>query len=99
VHFVNARWGIGFASFGLRALGGPIGAVPGLIGYCAATAGVRGCVETGAAYGLVGGLIAVDLLDALVLAHDKGRKQENRVRALRQCGADIDRYWRLPALA
>ena len=71
VHFVHGRWGIGFASFGLRAVAGPLGAVPGLMGYCAATAGVRGCTETGASWGLLGGLVAIDLLDALVLAHEK----------------------------
>lgn len=71
VHFAHGRVGAGFGSFGLRALAGPIGALPGLMGYCAATAGVRGCTETGAAWGLVGGLVAVDLVDALVLAHEK----------------------------
>lgn len=43
--------------------------VPGVAGYCAATAGVHNCSETGAIYGLLGGLVAVDLFDALVLAH------------------------------
>ena len=71
VHFVHGRVGIGFASFGLRAVAGPLGAVPGLMGYCAATAGTRGCTETGAAWGLLGGLVAIDLLDGLVLAHEK----------------------------
>jgi hypothetical protein len=71
VHFVHGRVGAGFGSFGLRAIAGPLGAVPGLMGYCAATAGTRGCTETGAAWGLVGGLVAIDLLDALVLAHEK----------------------------
>ncbi len=71
VHFVHGRVGMGFASFGLRAVAGPLGAVPGLMGYCAATAGVRGCTETGASWGLLGGLVAIDLLDGLVLAHEK----------------------------
>lgn len=71
VHFAHGRVGTGFGSFGLRALAGPMGALPGLIGYCAATAGVRGCTETGAAWGLLGGLVAIDLLDGLVLAHEK----------------------------
>lgn len=70
VHFTHGRLGTGFASFGARALVGPMFALPGFIGYCAATAGVRGCASTGAQWGLLGGLVAVDVFDALVLAHD-----------------------------
>ena len=68
VHFVHGNWGTGFISLGARALIGPLGVVPGIAGYCAATGGVKNCSEDGALYGLVGGLVAVDLFDALVLA-------------------------------
>lgn len=52
-------------------MAGPMFVVPGVAGYCAATAGVHDCSETGAVYGLLGGLVAVDLFDALVLVHDE----------------------------
>jgi hypothetical protein len=70
VHFTHRRWGTGFISLGARALAGPLFALPGVAGYCAATAGVTNCSETGALWGLFGGLVAVDLFDALVLAHE-----------------------------
>jgi hypothetical protein len=70
VHFAHGRWGIGFVSLGARALIGPLGAVPGLVGYCAATGGVHDCAAVGAQWGLLGGLVAVSLFDALVLAYE-----------------------------
>jgi hypothetical protein len=79
VHFSHAKWGIGFASFGARALGGPLlGALPGLIGYCAATGGVDDCAATGASWGLLGGLVAVDLFDGLVLARERPSRKKKQ---------------------
>ena len=69
-HFVHGNAGKGFGSLGLRLLVGPLGAVVGLMGFCAATAGSDGCTEVGAVWGLLGGGMAVSLLDALVLAHE-----------------------------
>jgi len=71
VHFAHGNWGTGFISLGARALAGPMFAVMGVAGYCAATAGVTNCSETGALYGLLGGLAVVDVFDAFVLAHDE----------------------------
>ena len=63
------EWLNAFGSLGLRSLVGPMGALPGVMGYCSASGGVEGCAGSGALFGLVGGLLAVDLFDALVLAH------------------------------
>lgn len=71
VHFAHGRWGRGFISLGARALAGPMFAVMGIAGYCAATGGVTNCSQTGALYGLLGGLAIVDVFDALVLAHEE----------------------------
>jgi len=71
VHFAHGNWGRGFISLGARALAGPMFAVMGVAGYCAATAGVTNCSQTGAMYGLLGGLAIVDVFDAFVLAHDE----------------------------
>jgi len=70
IHFAHGRVGTGFISLGARTLVGPMFVLPGVAGYCAATAGVHNCSEIGAVYGLLGGLVAVDLFDALVLAHE-----------------------------
>lgn len=71
VHFSHGRWGRAFISLGARALAGPMFAVMGVAGYCAATGGVSDCSKTGALYGLLGGLAIVDVFDALVLAHEE----------------------------
>lgn len=76
VHFAHGNWGTGFISLGARALAGPMFAVMGVAGYCAATAGVSHCSETGALYGLLGGLAIVDVFDAFVLAHDEVESPE-----------------------
>jgi hypothetical protein len=73
VHFVHGEVGTGFGSFGLRLLAGPAGALPGLIGYCAASGGAKDCVAQGAQWGLLGGAIAASLLDAFVLARETER--------------------------
>jgi hypothetical protein len=71
VHFTHGRVGIGFLSLGLRLMVGPmIGAVTGLVGYCAATAGADDCASHGAQWGLLAGAAAISLFDALVLAHE-----------------------------
>jgi hypothetical protein len=46
---------------------GPLGALPGMFGYCAAT-GTHDCFQIGAQWGLLGGALAVSLFDALVMA-------------------------------
>ena len=60
---------VAVGSLGLRAFVGPLGALAGLMGHCAAAAGVSGCSTTGAMYGLLGGQLFVDLFDALVLGY------------------------------
>ena len=70
VHFVHGNIGIGFASLGVRLIIGPMGALFGLIGACAATAGADDCAAEGAQYGLLGGSVVVALFDALVFAHE-----------------------------
>jgi hypothetical protein len=70
VHFVHGNVGIGFASLGTRLIIGPMGAVFGLMGACAATAGADDCAEHGAQFGLLGGSVVVALFDALVFAHE-----------------------------
>jgi hypothetical protein len=69
IHALEGEWLSALGSLGLRSLVGPMGALPGVMGYCSASGGVRGCASSGALFGLVGGLLAVDLFDALVLAH------------------------------
>lgn len=71
VHAVHGEWLHSLASLGLRSFVGPLGAVAGLMGHCAAAAGVRGCSNTGATYGLLGGLLFVDLFDAFVLGYEE----------------------------
>lgn len=70
VHFAHSNIGLGFASLGMRLILGPIGAVIGLMGTCAATAGSHDCAGEGAQYGLLGGSLAVALFDALVFARE-----------------------------
>jgi hypothetical protein len=71
VHFAHGRVGIGFLSLGLRLLVGPlIGVLPGLAGYCAATAGADDCAAHGAQWGLLGGALVASLFDALVLGYE-----------------------------
>ncbi len=76
IHFTHGRWGTGFISLGARAIAGPMFVVAGVAGYCANTAGVHDCSKTGAAYGLLGGLVAVDLFDALVLANEEAERPD-----------------------
>jgi hypothetical protein len=77
LHATHGEWLRAFGSLGARALIGPMGAVPGIWAYCSATGGVTGCAETGALYGLLGGLLAVDLFDALVLAYEPSPKTDS----------------------
>jgi len=51
-------------------------ALPGLLGYCSCTGGVDDCTSTGAQFGLVAGLLAVDLFDALVMAREEVERGE-----------------------
>ncbi len=67
VHAVHGEWMHALASLGMRSFVGPLGAVAGLMGHCAASGGAKGCSSTGATYGLLGGLLFVDLFDAFVL--------------------------------
>jgi hypothetical protein len=69
VHFVHGEVERGFGSLGMRFLVGPLGAVFGLMGFCAATAGATDCAGDGAQWGLLGGGLSVALFDALILAH------------------------------
>jgi hypothetical protein len=70
VHFAHGNVGRGFASLGVRLGLSPIGAVLGVIGACAGTAGNDHCASEGAQYGLFGGTLAMALLDAFVFARD-----------------------------
>lgn len=81
VHFVHGNVGRGFASFGLRALVGPLGVLPGLMGYCAATGGESGCARAGALWGLTSGLAVVSAVDAFLLAYDTDTDDSAGVRA------------------
>jgi hypothetical protein len=95
VHFAHGRIGTGFASFGARAVLGPLGALPGVLGYCGATGGVSGCGETGAFWGLLGGLLAVDVFDAFVLAHEPASEKAASLPSL-YIGRDrvsVGGYW------
>ena len=71
IHATHGQWLRALGSFGLRGVVGPVAALPGLLGYCSATGGVEECTSTGAQFGLVAGLLAVDLFDALVLAREE----------------------------
>jgi hypothetical protein len=71
VHFAHSNIGLGFASIGARLLLSPIGAVLGIIGACGPTAGSHNCTEEGAQWGLLGGSVAIVLLDALVFAREE----------------------------
>jgi hypothetical protein len=77
VHFANGHVAKGFLSLGLR-LGAPplIGPLAGLMGYCAATGGTRGCTQTGIGYGLLGGTLAVALFDTFSLAYDSDEPKQ-----------------------
>lgn len=78
IHFAHGRVGIGFLSLGLRALAGPLlGVLPGLAGYCAATAGADDCAAHGAQWGLLGGAVAMSLFDALVLGYEPAEGDED----------------------
>jgi hypothetical protein len=70
VHFSHGEVARGFGSLGIRLLVGPMGAVVGLMGYCAASGGARDCAAHGAQWGLLGGSLAASLFDAFVLAQD-----------------------------
>jgi hypothetical protein len=70
VHFAHSNIGLGFASLGMRLILGPMGAVIGLMGTCAGTAGSDHCARDGAQYGLFGGSLAIALFDALVFARE-----------------------------
>jgi hypothetical protein len=77
VHFAHSNVGLGFASLGMRLFLSPMGAVIGLMGVCAATAGSDDCAGEGAQYGLFGGSLAIALFDAFALA----RESEDRATA------------------
>lgn len=70
IHATHGQWLRALGSFGLRGVVGPVAALPGLLGYCSTTGGVDECTSTGAQFGIVAGLLAVDLFDALVLARE-----------------------------
>lgn len=69
VHFVHGQVGYGFASLGSRLVIGPMGALIGVIGFCAAT-GTDDCAETGATWGLLGGGLIVALFDSFLFAYE-----------------------------
>lgn len=70
IHATHGEWLSALGSLGLRGVVGPMAALPGLLGYCSTTGGVDECTSTGAQFGLVAGLIAVDLFDAFVLGRE-----------------------------
>lgn len=76
IHATHGQWLRALGSVGLRGVVGPLAALPGLLGYCSTTGGVGECTGTGAQLGLVAGLLAVDLFDALVLARDEVEPDE-----------------------
>lgn len=72
VHFVNGQLKKGFLSLGMR-LVAPllIGPPVGILGYCAAVAATRGCVDSGAQWGAFGGTLAVAVFDSLSVAREE----------------------------
>jgi hypothetical protein len=76
IHATHGQWLRALGSFGLRGVVGPMAALPGLLGYCSTTGGVDDCTSTGAQFGLVAGLLAVDLFDALVMAREEVERGE-----------------------
>jgi hypothetical protein len=70
VHFAHGRIGKGFISLGARVVLAPIGALPGMLMYCAASDFEDDCESDGAQWGLLAGSLAVSLFDAFALAHD-----------------------------
>jgi hypothetical protein len=72
VHFVNGQVRKGFLSLGMRLLAPlMVGPPLGIVGYCAAAAATRGCVDTGVQWGALGGTLAVALFDSLSLAREE----------------------------
>jgi hypothetical protein len=74
VHFAHSNIGLGFASIGARLLLSPIGAVLGIIGACGPSAGSDDCTAECAQWGLLGGSLAIVLMDALVFAREEEPK-------------------------
>lgn len=70
VHFAHGRVGIGFADLGIRLVAPGVAAVPGIIGACAGMGGRKGCTDTGARAGLLGGVALAAAFDAFVLARE-----------------------------
>jgi hypothetical protein len=71
VHAFHGRWGVALGSLGMRLLLPGVGAVAGLMGYCAATGGVGGCIPDGALYGLLGGTLITEAIDIGLLAQER----------------------------
>jgi hypothetical protein len=71
VHWGHGEIGKGFLDFGIRSMGTPLGAVVGMIGYCAATGAIKGCSDDGFAAGWVGSLAIAAMVDASLLAYKK----------------------------
>jgi hypothetical protein len=67
VHFAHGRVGMGFADFGTRVGLAGVGALAGVVGYCAAT-DVKGCTSRGAEYGLIGGVALSAVIDAVAFS-------------------------------
>lgn len=70
VHGFHGRWSTALLSFGIRSLGVGFGALGGLIGHCAASGAEKGCTDTGAAYGLLGGALLAATIDAALMSYD-----------------------------
>lgn len=71
IHGFHGRWGTALASFAMRSVGVGFGALAGLIGYCSASGGDTGCTNTGATYGLLGGVILASAIDSALLSYAK----------------------------
>lgn len=69
VHVAHGRGLRALGDFALRGLGVPLIILPGVLGWCAATAGSDegACTETGVEVGLIGGSVAAAMIDAFVL--------------------------------
>lgn len=73
VHGANGHWLRALGSFGLRSFGPGLAAGIGVAGYCAASGGVDGCSNDGAAFGLMLGSLLIGAYDIAVMSWDEPR--------------------------
>lgn len=82
VHGFHGRWSTALLSFGIRSLGVGFGALGGLIGHCAASGAEKGCTDTGATYGLLGGALLAATIDAALMSYDEAATTADSARVL-----------------